>query len=98
MAIEPASHFVVSINLVANGYSSSPSNASAPQDGSRFPHVTLFDNVACQHRLLTEHLGIRRLALVLGWSMAAMQAYQWAAQYPEMVDAILPYCGAARCS
>jgi homoserine O-acetyltransferase len=35
---------------------------------------------------------------VLGWSMAAMQAYQWAAQYPDMVAAILPYCGAARCS
>ena len=50
-AIDPARHFVVSINLFANGYSSSPSNASAPQDGSRFPHVTLFDNVACQHRL-----------------------------------------------
>ena len=97
-AIDPARHFVVSINLFGNGYSSSPSNTSAPQDGPRFPHVTMFDNVACQHRLLTEHLGVRRIALILGWSMAAMQAYQWAAQYPDMVDAILPYCGAARCS
>ena len=97
-AIDPARHFVVSINLFGNGYSSSPSNTRAPQDGPRFPHVTMFDNVACQHRLLTEHLGVRRIALILGWSMAAMQAYQWAAQYPDMVDAILPYCGAARCS
>jgi homoserine O-acetyltransferase len=60
--------------------------------------VTLFDNVACQHRLLTEHLGVKLIALVLGWSLAAMQAYQWAAQYPDMVAAILPYGGAARCS
>ena len=97
-AIDPVSHFVVSVNLFGNGYSSSPSNSSAPQDGPRFPHVTLFDNVVCQHRLLTEHLGVRRIALILGWSMAAMQAYQWAAQYPLMVAAILPYCGAARCS
>ena len=97
-AIDPARHFVVSVNLFGNGYSSSPSNSAAPQDGPRFPQVTLFDNVACQHRLLTEHLGVRRIALVLGWSMAAMQAYQWAAQYPDMVEAILPYCGAARCS
>jgi homoserine O-acetyltransferase/O-succinyltransferase len=96
--IDPARHFVISINLMGNGYSSSPSNSSSPQDGPRFPQVTLFDNVVCQHRLLTEHLGIRQLALVLGWSMAAMQAYQWAAQYPDMVEAILPYCGAARCS
>jgi homoserine O-acetyltransferase len=97
-AIDPARHFVVSINLIGNGYSSSPSNSPVPQDGPRFPHVTLFDNVACQHRLLTERLGVKRIALVLGWSMAAMQAYQWAAQYPDMVEAILPYCGAARCS
>ena len=96
-AIDPARHFVVSINLFGNGYSSSPSNSAAPQDGPRFPNLTLFDNVACQRRLLTE-LGVRRIALVLGWSVAAMQAYQWAAQYPDMVEAILPYCGAARCS
>jgi len=97
-AIDPARHFIVSINLFGNGLSSSPSNSAAPQDGPRFPQVTLFDNVACQHRLLTEHLGVRRLALILGWSMAGMQAFQWAAQYPDMVEAILPYCGSARCS
>jgi homoserine O-acetyltransferase len=97
-AIDPARHFIVSVNLFGNGYSSSPSNTAPPQDGPRFPNVTLFDNVACQHRLLTEHLGVRRIALVLGWSMAAMQSYQWAAQYPDMVGAILPYCAAARCS
>lgn len=96
-AIDPARHFIVSINLFGNGLSSSPSNSAAPQDGPRFPHVTLFDNVACQHRLLTEHLGVRRLALILGWSMAGMQAFHWAAQYPDMVEAILPYCGSARC-
>jgi homoserine O-acetyltransferase len=97
-AIDPTHHFVISVNLFGNGYSSSPSNSSAPQDGPRFPPVTVFDNVACQHRLLTELLGVRRIALVLGWSLAAIQAYQWAAQYPDMVEAILPYCGAARCS
>lgn len=97
-AIDPARHFVVSVNLFGNGYSSSPTNSTPLQAGPRFPDVTLFDNVACQHQLLTTELGIRKLALVLGWSMAAMQAYQWAAQYPDMVEAILPYCGAARCS
>ena len=29
-AIDPARHFVVSVNLFGNGYSSSPSNSSAP--------------------------------------------------------------------
>ena len=97
-AIDPARHFIVSINMFGNGISSSPSTTPAPQDGPRFPEVTLWDNVACQHRLLTERLGVDRIALVTGWSMAGCQSYQWAAQYPDMVDAILPFCASARTS
>ena len=97
-AVDPARHFVVSVNLFGNGVSSSPSNTPPPQDGPRFPRTTLYDNVRCQHRLLTEHLGVERLALVYGWSMAACQSFQWAAQYPAMVAAILPFCGSARTS
>ena len=96
--LDPARHFIVLTNLFGNGVSSSPSNTPPPCDGPRFPRVTLYDNVACQRRLLTEALGVERLALVMGWSMGAMQSYQWAAQYPEVVGAILPFCGAARCS
>ena len=97
-AIDPARHFVVSVNMFGNGLSSSPSNTPAPQDGPRFPLVTLRDNVACQHRLLVERLGASRIALVAGWSLAGCQAYQWAAQYPDMVDTILPFCASARTS
>ena len=57
-AIDPNKHFIVSINMFGNGLSSSPSNTPSPHDGPRFPLVTLWDNVACQHKLLTEHLGI----------------------------------------
>lgn len=97
-AIDPEKHFIVSINLLGNGLSSSPSNSAPPQDGPRFPTVTLWDNIALQHRLLTEELGVSRIALVAGWSMAGCQSYQWAAQYPHMVDAILPFCASAKTS
>ncbi|MEM9140686.1 MAG: alpha/beta fold hydrolase [Pseudomonadota bacterium] len=97
-ALDPARHFIVSVNLFGNGFSSSPSNTAAPQDGPRFPHVSFWDNIGCQHRLLTEHLGVKRIRLVVGWSMAACQSYQWAVQYPDMVDAILPFCGSAKTS
>ena len=40
-ALDPARHFIVSINLMGNGLSSSPSNTPAPDDGPRFPKVTL---------------------------------------------------------
>ena len=97
-AIDPAQHFVVSVNLMGNGLSSSPSNTPAPWDGPRFPRVTLYDNVACQQRLLAETFGIERLALVAGWSMAGCQSYQWAAQFPDRVAAILPFCASAKTS
>ena len=97
-AINPAQHFIVSINMFGNGFSSSPSNTYAPHDGPRFPLVTIRDNVACQYRLLIEHLGVKRIALVVGWSLAGCQAYQWAAQYPDIVNAILPFCSSAKTS
>ena len=96
-ALDPSRYFIVSINLFGNGLSSSPSNTAPPFDGPRFPAVTLYDNIACQHRLLTA-LGVKRIALVLGWSMAGCQSYQWAAQFPDMVEAILPFCASARTS
>ncbi len=97
-ALDPARHFIVSVNLFGNGISSSPSNTPAPCDGPRFPNVTLFDNVACQRRLLEKVFGVERVRLVAGWSMAGCQSYQWAAQYPDRVDAILPFCTSARTS
>ena len=97
-ALDPSRYFIVSINMFGNGLSSSPSNTAPPFDGPRFPAVTLYDNVACQHRLLTEALGVKRIALVTGWSMAGSQSYQWGAQFPDMVGAILPFCASARAS
>jgi len=97
-AIDPARHFIVSVNLFGNGFSSSPSNTPAPFDAARFPRVTFYDNVRAQHALLTEKLGIERIALVTGWSMAGCQSFQWGAQYPDMVSAILPFCASAKTS
>ncbi len=97
-AIDPAKHFIVSVNLFGNGISSSPSNTPPPFDAIRFPNITLFDNIKAQHQLLTEELGVEEIALVAGWSMAGCQAYQWAMQYPTMVKAILPFCASAKTS
>lgn len=84
--------------MFGNGLSTSPSNSVLSQNGPEFPSITLWDNISCQHRLVKEKFDISRIALVTGWSMAGCQAYQWAAQYPEMVDAILPFCSSAKIS
>ena len=97
-AINPKRHFIVSVNLFGNGISTSPSCAAPSQRGAAFPKITLGDNVKCQHRLLTEVLGVKEVALVAGWSMAGCQAYEWAAQCGDMVKAIAPICASAKIS
>jgi homoserine O-acetyltransferase len=84
--------------MFGNGLSSSPSNTAPPLDRAAFPHITLYDNVSCQHRLITEHMGIKQVKLVVGFSMGAQQAFQWGALYPDIVQAIAPICGSARTS
>jgi len=98
MALDPKEYFVVVPNMLGNGLSSSPSNTPPPYDMARFPRVTVHDNVAAQHRLVTERFGIESLALVVGYSMGAQQTFQWGASYPGMVERILPFCGSARTS
>ena len=97
-ALNPNKYFIISINMFGNGLSSSPSNTIKLQYGSLFPEITLWDNIYCQHKLITEKLKIKKIALVTGWSMAGCQSYQWAAQYPNMVKSILPFCSSSKTS
>lgn len=92
-ALDPARYFIVIPNMFGNGVSTSPSHGL----GADFPTVSILDNVACQHRLLTETLGVKRIAMVAGWSMGALQSVAWAAAYPDMVETLFSLCGASRC-
>jgi homoserine O-acetyltransferase len=94
-ALDPSKYFIIQINMLGNGLSSSPSNTPMPYDQGRFPNITILDNVECQHKLVTEKFGIERVALVCGYSMGAQQTFQWAASYPDMVERIAPSCGTA---
>lgn len=92
---DPAKYCVIAVNLFANGLSSSPSDTPAPMNGPHFPAVGIRDNVRAQHELV-QSLGITTLRLVSGYSMGAQQCFQWAVSYPDMVQRIAPWCGAAR--
>jgi homoserine O-acetyltransferase len=93
-ALDPARWCIVIPNMFGNGHSTSPSNWNST---GPFPAVSIADNVRAQHRVLEEALGVTRLALAAGWSMGAMQAWGWAALYPDAVERLLPWCGGARC-
>ncbi len=63
--------------------------------GLNFPLTTIGDMVRAQ-RMLIDHLGIARLFCVIGGSMGAMQALEWAARYPDRIICSIPIAGAAR--
>lgn len=94
-ALDPSKYFIVVVNQIGSGLSISPHNAPGALAGPSFPKVRIGDDVRAQHRLLTEHFGIQRLALVTGGSMGAQQTYEWAVRYPEMVARAAPIAGTA---
>src|SRR5204863_8185878 len=63
----------------------------------RFPITTIRDNVEAVHRLLTDELKVSHLRAVVGFSMGAEQAFQWAVSYPPFVDRIVATSGTAKC-
>ena len=64
--VDTDDYFVIAVNALGNGVSSSPSNSAQ----SPFPAFTIRDQVSLQHQLLTEHLEIEHLHAVVGASAA----------------------------
>jgi homoserine O-acetyltransferase/O-succinyltransferase len=95
-ALDPAHYFLIASELFGNGRSSSPSNTPEPFHGPRFPVVTIRDNVEAVHQLLTQELGVRHLQAVIGFSMGAQQAFQWAVSWPDYMDRIVATSGTAK--
>jgi homoserine O-acetyltransferase len=96
--LDSSRYFVVIPNMFGNGASTSPSTLPRPAEGAGFPRFSHLDNVVAQRRLLRDHLGVERIALIYGWSMGAQQALHWAAVFPDMVARVLALCGTARTS
>jgi len=96
-ALDPRKHFLIMTELFGNGRSSSPSNTPEPFHGPRFPLTTIRDNVEAVRRLLEDGLGIHHLKAVVGFSMGAQQAFQWAVSHPRFADKIVATAGTARC-
>ncbi|KAA1174120.1 alpha/beta fold hydrolase [Marinobacter salinexigens] len=95
--LDPERYCIVIPSLLGAGESSSPSNTHDDQAGGNFPHVSLYDNVMLQKRLVDEVFGGASLAMVMGWSMGGMQALQWGCLFPDKVRSVLATCCTARC-
>ncbi|WP_432847359.1 homoserine O-acetyltransferase MetX [Amycolatopsis sp. CA-161197] len=99
-ALDTDSLFVVAPNVLGGCQGSTGPSSPDPDGriyGSRFPSVTVRDQVATE-AALADALGIERWAAVVGGSMGGMRALEWAVTLPDRVASVLVLASTARAS
>jgi homoserine O-acetyltransferase len=99
-AVDTGELFVVVPNVLGGCQGSTGPSSPDPDGrpwGSRFPDVTVRDQVAAE-AVLADALGIQRWAAVLGGSMGGMRALEWAVMHPDRVESLLVLASAAEAS
>jgi homoserine O-acetyltransferase len=89
--LDPRASFVVAANVLGGCQGTTGPSSPRPDGrpyGGAFPRITVGDQVEVERRL-ADRLGIHRWAAVVGGSMGAMRALEWAAAHPERVSAAL---------
>jgi len=84
--LDAARYFIILPDAVGHGKSSKPSDGLK----MKFPHYNQADMVDAVYRLATEHLGVKRVRLVLGNSMGGMETWIMAGRYPQFMDIAVP--------
>jgi homoserine O-acetyltransferase/O-succinyltransferase len=101
-AIDTDKYFVVSADTLVNLNVKSASVGTAgpatinPDTGkpygSSFPVVSMKDSVRV-HKALLDSLGVKKLQAVAGASGGAIQAMEWGAEYPRLVERVIHVIG-----
>jgi homoserine O-acetyltransferase len=88
--LDPADWFVVAPNMLGGCQGSTGPASLAPDGhewGSRFPYLTIRDQVAAQ-AAFSDAIGVNRWAMIVGGSMGGMQALEWAVGLPDRVERV----------
>ncbi|WP_214319688.1 alpha/beta fold hydrolase [Nonomuraea sediminis] len=89
-ALDPRKYLIV----LPGHFGLAPSSAPSNSGGAGFPAVSIADDVIAQRRLMSEVFGVDQIHLVLGWSIGAIQVYEWALRFGDTVRRIAPIAGA----
>lgn len=84
--LDAAKYYIILPDSIGHGKSSKPSDGL----GTKFPQYNYDDMVNAHQRLVAEHLGIKRVRLVIGNSQGGMHTWLWAEKYPRMMDIAVP--------
>ena len=90
-AIDTERWYVVCPNVLGGCRGTTGPSSVAPDGrpyGSRFPAITIRDQVAAERRL-ADVLGIRTWAAVIGGSMGGMRALEWVVSHPSRVERVV---------
>jgi homoserine O-acetyltransferase len=94
--IDTEKYFVICSNVIGSCFGSTgPMSQMFPYEDSyryKFPVISIKDMVKAQ-RILFDRLGIHRVHAIVGGSMDAMQAMQFAIHYPNFADKIIAMAG-----
>ena len=101
-AIDTDRYYVVSADTLVNLNVKSPMVGTAgpatinPDTGkpygSSFPVVSMKDSVRV-HKALLDSLGVKKLQAVAGASGGSIQAMEWGAEYPQLVERVIHVIG-----
>lgn len=86
--IDTSSYFIIVVDALGNGVSTSPTNYSHEIP---FPEITIRDMVESEFILIKNILKINHLFAIIGGSMGSMQAFEFVVAYPDFMDKAIPY-------
>ncbi len=84
--LDATKYYIILPDAIGHGKTAKPSDGLR----TKFPQYNSEDMVTAQYRLVTEGLGVRRVRMILGFSLGGMHAWIWGAKYPEFMDTLVP--------
>ena len=99
LLLDPKHYFIICANVLGSCYGSTCPSSINPSTGrsyhKHFPLITVRDIVNA-HRLLKEHLGIKKIHIGIGGSLGGQQLVEWAVAEPTLFEIIIPIAANAK--